>query len=205
MRAGSATELFASLARVTGGDLPTLFAAIYLVTLADAVCGGSVARARPRRLLVDGRGVAAPADVPPSDHEDRRELARGLHASAHARLCAWASRLSAAVVRQRFVLAAIATLAAGVVHPTTALWFGGRDWRVAVGHVDHRPAWTHRRLPPSARWRSAAVAARADRWQFDPDGSGVARTCWARRTICFPPTGRSTPGSPTSRIRSCSC
>jgi hypothetical protein len=122
MRAWIAGDLFAWLARVTGAELPTLFAVTYLFTL---VVLAAAAAWFARGLGMSWWGVGAFLLLLTLRHQITRTGANSLEGYMHPRVLAFAFGIVAFgfLVRQRHAAAALVTLAAGVVHPTTALWF----------------------------------------------------------------------------------
>jgi hypothetical protein len=122
MRAWIAGDLFAWLARVTGAELPTLFAVTYLFTL---VVLAAAAAWFARGLGMSWWGVGAFLLLLTLRHQITRTGANSLEGYMHPRVLAFAFGIVAFgfLIRQRHAVAALVTLAAGVVHPTTALWF----------------------------------------------------------------------------------
>ncbi len=129
-------ELLAAIAPAVGDDLPTLFGLLYLLTLVVLVAGGV---ALARSLGCDWWTIAAFLVLLTLRHRIAKTGANSLEGYMHPRMLAFAIGLFvlAAVVRGRLLRGAIWTLVAGLVHPTTAAWFGGV---LAVAAL-----WPHRR------------------------------------------------------------
>lgn len=121
LRAWLAGDLFAWLARVTGADLPMLFAATYLVTLVTFFVAASWFA---RGLGLSWWGVSACLLLLTLRHQITRTGANSLEGYMHPRVLAFALGVMAFgfLVRQRHAAAGLVTVAALVVHPTTALW-----------------------------------------------------------------------------------
>ena len=149
-------------------DLPPLFAAIYLVTLVVLFAAAVVVRAQrsAARGGIDAR-AARVADAAPSHREDRRELARRLHAPANARVRARASLRSRACCAGAVPSRSSVVVAAAVVHSDDRALVRRRGGRARCWHA-----------VVAARWIVAAVA-----------GAGVI----AHLGRCSRPLGRSLP------------
>lgn len=134
MRAWLADDLFASLARTTGADLPTLFGVTYAVTLA-ALCAAAVWFARGLRL--SWWAVAAFLLMLTLRHQITKTGANSLEGYMHPRVLAFALGVAAlgCVLRMRYAAAAMWASLAAAFHPTTALWFGAV---VAVAYTASR-------------------------------------------------------------------
>lgn len=146
-------DLVAWLARASGVELPTLFVALYVLTL-GVLFAASVAFARG--LGASWWGVAAFVVLLTLRHRIAKTGANSLEGYMHPRMLAFAIGLAAlsCVLRARLVWAAVLVALAGVIHPTTALWFG---LALTVGVVASRPEW-RRRLWPAAATAAVVVA-----------------------------------------------
>jgi hypothetical protein len=115
-------DIARALARVLPVDLPIWFGALYLVTIV-ALGAGAIALARS--LGADGWTTAAFLLLLTFRHRIARTAANSLEGYGSPRMLAFAIGLGAlaAMVRQRFALAAVLLAAAAAVHPTTAGWF----------------------------------------------------------------------------------
>ena len=122
MRAWLAGDLFAWLSRVTGAELPALFAVTYVITLvALAVAAMWFARG----LAMSWSGVAALLVLLTLRHQITRTGANSLEGYMHPRVLAFALGVVVFgfLIRQRYAAAGFVALCAAAVHPTTALWF----------------------------------------------------------------------------------
>ncbi len=155
---------------------------------------------------MDDGDVSAAADAAPSDREDRRQHARGLHASAHAGVRARPARARVARSDARFAAAVLIVACRRCHSPDDGGWFA-----IVVVIAAW---WPHRR---SRAWLAAGAAgllaaAVIGRLLLGsglgsrarPDGQHVADACSATRTTSSRAGGRSMRGSSTSRIRSSS-
>ena len=122
MRAWFAGDLFAWLSRLTGADLPALFAVTYVIALAVlSVAAMWVARG----LAMSWWGVAALLLLLTLRHQITRTGANSLEGYMHPRVLAFALGVVVfgSLIRRRYAAAGLVTLGAALVHPTTALWF----------------------------------------------------------------------------------
>ena len=123
MRAWLSDDLFAWLARATGADLPSLFLAVYVVTL---LTYSATAAWFARGLGASWWVVGALLLLLTLKHQITRTGANSLEGYMHPRVLAFVIGVAALgfLIRQRHAAAAATTLGAAVMHPTTALWFG---------------------------------------------------------------------------------
>jgi hypothetical protein len=119
----AADDLLASVAAMTGADLPMVFLAAYVVTLL-ALFGAGAAFAR--RLGLSWWATAAALALLTFRHRIAKTGANTLEGYFHPRQLAFAIGVWAWVLllRGRPGWALAATAAAGLIHPTTAIWFG---------------------------------------------------------------------------------
>lgn len=124
MRFWLGDELLGSLVRVSGVDLPELFALLYVLTMAGMTIG---AIWLARSLGCDWWAIAVCLVLVTLRHRIARTGANSLEGYMHPRMLAFACGLVALgyVVRRRPVTAAVWTAVAAVVHTSTAIWFGG--------------------------------------------------------------------------------
>ena len=130
-------ELMAGVVRSTGATLPGVAATFYLLSLLVLV-GAAVAFARG--LQFSWWTVAAFGVLLTLRHRITKTGANSLEGYMHPRQLAFGLGIAAlaCLLRDR-LLAAVALVAlAGVLHPTTALWFG---LALAVGIAVRRPTW----------------------------------------------------------------
>jgi hypothetical protein len=134
MRLWVGDELLGGLVRATGIELPTLFALLYVLTMAG-LAAGVIALARA--LGCDWWTIALCLVLVTLRHRIARTGANSLEGYMHPRMLAFACGLIALafVTRLRPAPAAAWTAVAAVVHTSTAIWFGGV---VAVAAV-----WPH--------------------------------------------------------------
>ena len=123
MRLWLGDNIIGALGQVVSIDLPTLFAALYLVSLAGlfaAVVGLA------RSLGTSAWGVAATLALFTLRHRIAKTGANTLEGYGHPRMLAFAAGLAAlaCVLRRRHAAAVGLVALAAVIHPTTALWFG---------------------------------------------------------------------------------
>jgi hypothetical protein len=144
-------EVIAGLARVTGLSLPPLFAALYVLTLSLLLAGAWLIADRVYRSPWTTTALAAALTL---RHAIARSGTNTLEGYFHPRQLAFSlgTLAIAAVLRQRTPVAGVLVLAAGLLHPTTALWFG--IW-IAVATYLNQPPWRRPILAASA----AAIAA----------------------------------------------
>jgi hypothetical protein len=123
-------DLLAAATRMAGGDMPVVFLIVYLLTL---VALGCAAVAFARALGASWWVTAGFLALLTLRHRISRTGANSLEGYMHPRMLAFALGLAsfAAIAKRRFALGLAAIVAAGVIHPTTALWFGG-VWIVAL-------------------------------------------------------------------------
>lgn len=147
-------DALAAAARLTGLELPTVFFAAYGLTLLALAGGGA---AFSRRLGLSWWATAAAMALLTLRHRVAKTGANTLEGYFHPRQLAFALGLWAWVLllAGRPGLALAATVAAGVVHPTTALWFGISI--VVAAAVTSRDARRRMAVP-------AGVAALAAAW-----------------------------------------
>ena len=124
MRLWAGDELLGHLAGLTFGNLPALFGVLYLVTLVTIALGGI---ALARALGCSWWAIATFLILLTLRHRIARTGANSLEGYFHPRMLAFGLGLFAlaAVVRLRVLGAAAWTAAAALIHPTTAVWFGG--------------------------------------------------------------------------------
>lgn len=130
-----ADEILAATARATGLGLPALFAAFYVVSVV-ALLGAATSFARALRL--SPWALAAFVLLLTLKHRIARTGANSLEGYAHPRMLAFALGVAAlaCVVRGRTVWAWVCLGVAGMLHPTSAVWFG---IAVAAALVASRP------------------------------------------------------------------
>jgi hypothetical protein len=123
MRLWLGDEILGTLVRATGVPLPVLFAGLYLLTMAALVAG---ATAFARALGCRWEAVALMLVIMTLRHRIPKTGANSLEGYMHPRMLAFALGLAAlaALVRLRWGPALLWTLAAAVVHTSTAIWFG---------------------------------------------------------------------------------
>jgi hypothetical protein len=116
-------HLFATTSRVFSLDLPTLFALVYVLTLAVLYAAGIHLG---RALGLTWWAIAAFLVLLTLRHQIAKTGANSFEGYMHPRMLAFACGLAGAawLVRGRLLLAWITVLVAAVVHPTTAIWFG---------------------------------------------------------------------------------
>jgi len=124
MRRWAGDELLAGLSRLTFGNLPVLFGALYVLTLVTLALGGI---ALARSLGYSWWAIATFLILLTLRHRIARTGANSLEGYFHPRVLSFAVGLFAlaAVVRLRLLTATLWTAAAALVHTTTAVWFGG--------------------------------------------------------------------------------
>ena len=130
-------ELMAGVVRSTGATLPGVAATFYVLSLLVLV-GAAVAFARG--LQFSWWTVAAFGVLLTLRHRITKTGANSLEGYMHPRQLAFGLGIAAlACLLRGRLLAAVAVVAlAGVLHPTTALWFG---LALAVGIAVRRPTW----------------------------------------------------------------
>jgi hypothetical protein len=122
MRAWLGDDVFARLSRATGADLPSLFLAVYVLTL---LTYAAAAAWFARGLGASGWVVGSLLLLLTLKHQIARTGTNSLEGYMHPRVLAFALGVAAlgCLVRHRHAAAGLTTIAAGVMHPTTALWF----------------------------------------------------------------------------------
>ena len=143
-------EVIAGLARVTRLSLPPLFAALYALTLSLLFAGAWLVAARVYRSPGTTAALLAALTL---RHAIARSGTNTLEGYFHPRQLAFSlgTLAIAAVLRRRTAVAGVLVLAAGLLHPTTALWFA--VW-IAVATYINEP-----RLRPAIVAASAAATA----------------------------------------------
>lgn len=133
-------EALASAARLTGLDLPGLFAALYVVTLIATAAG---ATALSRALGLSPLACAGVLALLTLRHRIAKTGANTLEGYFHPRQLAFALGMLAlaAALRRRWAWSLGIGVVATVVHPTTALW-----WAAAIGGLIVLRAPAARRL-----------------------------------------------------------
>lgn len=147
-------EVMAGVVESTGATLPGVAAAFYVLSLL-VLAGAAVAFARG--LQFSWWTVAAFGILLTLRHRITKTGANSLEGYMHPRQLAFGLGVAAlaCLLRDR-LLAGVALVAlAGVLHPTTALWFG---LALAVGVAVRRPAWRVHLIG------AAAVAAAVATW-----------------------------------------
>lgn len=117
-------EALAAGARITGVDLPTLFLALYALTLITLALGAD----RLARALGGTPWMSVAFVLLLSlRHRIAKTGANSLEGYMHPRMLAVGVGLFVvtAALRRRWTLAAAGWLVAAAIHPTTALWIGG--------------------------------------------------------------------------------
>ncbi len=147
-------EVMALLARATGQGLPALFGELYVVTLGLIATGAWLIG---RRLYRTHWAILALIAALTLRHAIARSGTNTLEGYFHPRQLAFGlgALAIAALLRGHLAVTATLVLAAGFIHPTTALWFA--IWTgIAVAVNEPR-----RRLPLAG---AAGVAALAGAW-----------------------------------------
>jgi hypothetical protein len=144
-------EILAGLARATGLTLPSLFASLYCVTLSLLLAGAWLIGSRLYRSPWTDAALAAALTL---RHAIARSGTNTLEGYFHPRQLAFSlgALAIAALLRRRIAVAAMLVLAAGLLHPTTALWF--TIW-IAVATYVNEPGW---RAPLIAAAGAAVLA-----------------------------------------------
>jgi hypothetical protein len=126
-------EVIAGLARITGLGLPALFAALYVVTLTLLLAAAWLIGERLYRSPWTTVALAAALTL---RHAIARSGTNTLEGYFHPRQLAFSlgALAIAAALRQRVVPAWLLVLAAGLLHPTTALWFA--IWITVAAYVN---------------------------------------------------------------------
>ena len=144
-------EIIAALSRGTGLALPALFATLYCATLALLLAGACLFG----RLIYRSRWTTmALVAALTLRHAIARSGTNTLEGYFHPRQLAFSLGVLAlaAMMRRRLLVAATLVLVAGLLHPTTALWFA--IW-VTVATCVNEPRW---RVPLLVSACAAAVA-----------------------------------------------
>jgi len=138
-------QLLAGVVQATTGSLPDLAAGFYLVSLLVLV---AAAVYFARGLQFSWWAVAAFGVLLTFRHRIAKTGANSLEGYMHPRQMAFGLGVLAiaSVIRNRFGVAVLCVALAGVLHPTTALWFG---LAVVAGAAVQRPEW---------RWQLGALA-----------------------------------------------
>jgi hypothetical protein len=129
MRHWPGAYVIGAAGRLTDGDWPRLFIAFYITTLVALFAAGVLfARAIGASWWV----VSVFLALLTLRHRIAKTGANSLEGYMHPRMLAFALGLAAcaAMVRTRWTVAAALIIVAAVLHPTTAVWFGGA-WMVA--------------------------------------------------------------------------
>ena len=115
-------ETVAALARVTGASVPALFATLYVAALCLLAAGGWLIAGSLYRTRWAGLALLGALTI---RHAIARSGTNTLEGYFHPRQLAFAlgALAVAAFLRRSLPLAGVGVLAAGLVHPTTALWF----------------------------------------------------------------------------------
>ncbi len=130
-------ETIAILARASRLTLPSLFAALYVLTLALLLLGAWLIARRLYRFAWTTMALAAALTL---KHEIAKSGTNTLEGYFHPRQLAFSlgTLAVAALMRRRFWIAAVLVIAGGMLHPTTALWFG--IW-LGVATWINEPRW----------------------------------------------------------------
>jgi hypothetical protein len=130
-------ETIAALVRLTHLGLPLLFAVLYVVTLALLLLAIWLIGTRLYRSAWTAAALAAALTL---KHEIAKSGTNTLEGYFHPRQLAFSlgALAVAALLRRRLVLAVILVITAGMLHPTTALWFA--IW-VGVATWINEPRW----------------------------------------------------------------
>jgi hypothetical protein len=130
-------ETIAVLARVSSLSLPSLFAALYVITLALLLLGAWLVACR---LYRSGWTMAALTVALTLKHEIAKSGTNTLEGYFHPRQLAFSLGVLAlaALIGRRFAIAAMLVIAGGMLHPTTALWFA--VW-LGVAAWINEPRW----------------------------------------------------------------
>jgi hypothetical protein len=130
-------EVLGGIVRATGVTVPTLFFVLYLVTVAAFAAG---AFALARALGADAWTSAAFLTLLTLRHRIARTGANTFEGYMHPRVLAFAIGLAALAfaLRRRWLAGAALVVVAGIVHPTTAIWFALALATMAVASSTHR-------------------------------------------------------------------
>jgi hypothetical protein len=135
-----ADETVGWAARLTGAGLPAIHFVFYLLTLAALFVG---ARWFARALGLSEWATAVFILLLTFRHQITRTGANTLEGYMHPRQLAFALGVMtfAGVLQGRWLAAAIALIAAAVMHTTTAVWFGIAAGVAVVWSLPNRPRW----------------------------------------------------------------
>ena len=130
-------ETIAVLARTTRLSLPPLFAGLYVLTLLLLLAGTWLVG---RHLYRSAWTLAALTAAVTLKHEIAKSGTNTLEGYFHPRQLAFSlgTLALAALLRRRYLAAGALVIAAGMLHPTTALWFA--IWLGVATWVEN-PAW----------------------------------------------------------------
>lgn len=125
------------IVRATGTDVPTLFFVLYLVTAATFAAGALLLA---RALGADDWTAAAFLALLTLRHRIARTGANTFEGYLHPRVLAFGLGLAALAfaLRRRWAAATAVVVVAGIVHPTTAIWFALAVATMAVVQSAHR-------------------------------------------------------------------
>jgi hypothetical protein len=128
-------EVVATLSRVTALSLPALFAILYCVTLTVLAIAVWLIGSRMYRTQWATLALVAALTL---RHAIAKSGTNSLEGYFHPRQLAFAlgALAVAALLRGRLVVVAALVLAAGIIHPTTALWFA--IWMTVAVAVNER-------------------------------------------------------------------
>ena len=166
-------ETVAAIARRTTTHLPSLFLGLYIVTLVLLAAGiAAIGTSLYRHRWT----VAALLAAFTIRHAITRSGTNSLEGYFHPRQLAFAFGIiaMAAFLRGRPLLAALALVGAGSLHPTTTLWFA--VWLAVAIFATARVRWPFAVVVAAAgrRWL-VGIRGRPARRQAHADGSRVAR------------------------------
>ena len=141
-------ETIAVLARASRLSLPSLFASLYVLTLALLLLGAWLIASRLYRSAWTAGALTAALTL---KHEIAKSGTNTLEGYFHPRQLAFGlgTLALAALLRRRVGIATVLVVAGGLLHPTTALWFA--IW-IGVATWINEPRWR-------ARLNAAAVLA----------------------------------------------
>lgn len=167
MRFWLGDELIGHFIAATHVELPVLFAALYLVTMA-LLTVGVVSMARG--LGCDWWAIAVALALIVLRHRIARTGANSLEGYMHPRMLAFACGIVAfaCLTRRRPLQATAWTALAAVVHTSTALWFGAVVAVAAAWPQRHRPAVRLLAAVAAAAGVVVAVAAAVSWPRMDP-------------------------------------
>ena len=141
MRVWAGDDVAAATLRVLSISMPTLFILLYIAGVVLLFAGGVFVA---RGLGASWPAVAAAVALLTLRHRIAKTGANSLEGYMHPRMIAFAFGLIAFgfLLRRRWTGAIACVLVAGLVHPTTALWFGaaiGLGWFVVIGRTQIKP------------------------------------------------------------------